>query len=178
MKSVKDMTVGELAAFVATHLRKRGIDVVLSGGSCVSIYSEGKYVSADLDFIDIRFATFKEIKNTMAEIDFHERDRHFSHVETELLVEFPKGPPAVGKEPVNKIDEMNFQTGMLKILSPTDCVKDRLAAYYHWKDRQSLEQAVLVADSKRVDLDEIERWSANEGMLDKYRGIAARLAGR
>jgi hypothetical protein len=176
VKTINDMSVGELAAFVATHLRKRGIDVVLSGGSCVTIYSQGQYVSGDLDFIDTRFATSKEIKDAMSEIDFHEQDRYFAHSQSELLVEFPKGPPAVGKAPVQRIDELVFETGTLRIISPTDCVKDRLAAFYHWKDRQSLEQAILVAHTTEVDLDEIRRWSANEGMLEKYRQISERLA--
>jgi hypothetical protein len=177
MKPVKEMTVGELAAFVASHLRGKGIDVVLSGGTCVTIYSEGKYVSGDLDFIDMRFATRREIRDAMAGIGFSERDRFFHHPDAELLVEFPKGPLAVGKEPASRIDELDFDTGKLKIISPTDCVKDRLAAYYHWKDLQSLEQAVLVARSQRVDFDEVERWSASEGMLEKYGEIREQLAG-
>jgi hypothetical protein len=178
LKPVKNMTVGELAAFVATHLRGKGIDVVLSGGSCVTIYSEGKYVSGDLDMIEIRFATRREIQDAMTEIDFHERDRFFQHADTELLVEFPPGPLAVGKEPVRQVDELRFSTGTLRIISPTDCVKDRLAAYYHWKDRQSLEQAVLVAHSQNVDLKEIRRWSKREGMLEIYQSIAERLTRR
>jgi len=44
MKSIKEMTNAELAAFVESHLRKKGIDVVLSGGACVSIYSSNRYV--------------------------------------------------------------------------------------------------------------------------------------
>jgi hypothetical protein len=169
------MTVAELAAYVASHLRSRGIDVVLSGGSCVSIYCSGKYVSADLDFIDTRFASRRELKEAMFEIGFGEQDRYYSHPEATLLVEFPAGPLAVGKEPVGQIDELEFATGMLRIISPTDCVKDRLAAYYHWKDRQSLEQAVLVAGSQPIDIDEVERWSVSEGMSDKFREISSNL---
>ena len=30
-------------------------------------------------------------------------------------------------------------------MTPTDSVKDRLAAYYHWNDQQALEQAIMVA---------------------------------
>jgi hypothetical protein len=33
MKSIKEMTQGELAAFIQSHLREKGIDVVLSGGA-------------------------------------------------------------------------------------------------------------------------------------------------
>jgi len=64
----------------------------------------------------------------------------------------------------------------LRIISPTDCVKDRLAAYYHWGDRQSLEQAVLVAKNNEIDLHELERWSEAEGRLSAFREIRKRLA--
>ena len=57
------------------------------------------------------------------------------------------------------IAKMEFETGKLFLLSATDCVKDRLAAYYYWDDLQSLEQAVLVAKSKEIDISEIRRWS-------------------
>ncbi len=69
------------------------------------------------------------------------------------------------------IEELSFETGILFLLSPTDCVKDRLAAYYFWSDRQALEQAKLVSESQPVDLDEIRRWSEVEDQLDKFEEI-------
>ena len=176
MKPVSRMSIGEMAAYISSHLRGLGIDVVLSGGSCVSIYSAGKYVSKDLDFIDTRFATPREIRNAMFVIGFMPENRHFKHPEVDWLVEFPSGPLAVGKEPVGTINEIEFATGVLRILSPTDCVKDRLAAYYHWSDLQSLEQAVLVAQSNNIDLNEVKRWSNEEGMSDAFARIAPRFA--
>jgi len=77
-------------------------------------------------------------------------------------------PLSVGEEPVKKIQTIEKKGRKLKLLSPTDCVKDRLAAYYHWNDRPSLEQAVMVSFAQSVDLKEIERWSSNEGMAEKY----------
>jgi len=175
VKSIARMSVGELSAYIATHLRSRGIDVVLSGGSCVTIYSKGKYVSQDLDFIDTRFARIDEIRVAMLEIGFTPENRYFTHTEADYLVEFPRGPLSVGKEPVGSINEIQFSTGLLRILSPTDCVKDRLAGYYHWNDLQSLEQAVLVARAHKVDVREIARWSRAEGMADAYSRIKKRL---
>jgi hypothetical protein len=46
-------------------------------------------------------------------------------------------------------------------------VKDRLAAWFHWNDRQSLSQAVLVAKSQPVDLDDVRAWASAEGADDK-----------
>ena len=88
--------------------------------------------------------------------------------DTDLFVEFPAGPLAVGEEPVRRVDEMQLPTGILRILSPTDCVKDRLAAFYHWDDRQSLEQALMVAEDNTVDIDEIRRWSEREGKPERF----------
>jgi len=53
-------------------------------------------------------------------------------------------------------------------LTPTDCVKDRLAAYYHWDDEQSLTQAIWVAQKNEVNFQELKKWSKNESSIDKY----------
>ena len=178
MKAIRDMSTGELAAFICSHLKKNGIDVVLSGGSCVSIYSNNKYVSSDLDFVDNQyFIRGEKVRNALSEIGFYEENRYFKNPETDLLIEFPPGPLSVGDEPVKEVILLRFSTGELRIISPTDCVKDRLAAYYHWDDRQGLEQAVLVARDKEVDLSEIERWSGHEGKLRQFRDFR-RLLGR
>ncbi len=54
------------------------------------------------------------------------------------------------------------------LLTPADCVKDRLAMYYHWHDPQALEQAVMVAKAQKVDLNEVELWSKKEGKTAEY----------
>ena len=91
----------------------------------------------------------------IAEMSQIELDRHFKHPDSEFYVEFPPGPLSLGGELPAATNEIELPTGKLELLSPTDCVKDRLAAYYHWKDRQGLEQAALVAEEKDIDLDEI-----------------------
>ena len=47
MKPIEEMAQAELGAFVQTHVGKQGIDVALSGGAAVRIYSSGNYVSQD-----------------------------------------------------------------------------------------------------------------------------------
>jgi len=171
VRRVRKMSVGELAAYVSSHLRAKGIDVVLSGGSAVTIHSRDKYVSFDIDLVNTRSAKRRTIREAMAEMGFQEENRYYKHPETEYFVEFPAGPLAVGNEPVKRVDEMTFRTGTLRIVSPTDCVKDRLTWYYYDKDRQSLEQARLVVQENPVDLAEIERWSKQEGMLKTFQRI-------
>lgn len=176
MKSVKEMSLGELAAYVCGHLQRNGIRAVLSGGACVSIYSKNQYQSYDLDFIENISSTRKRLKDVMAMIGFMESQRYYKHPDTHFFVEFPPGPLSVGDEPVGKPSEITLETGTLLLLSPTDCVKDRLAGYYHWNDRPCLDQAIMVANKNPVRINEIRQWSENEGKLAEFKKIEPLLA--
>ena len=168
MKQIKNMSQVELAAYIQDSLQKKEIKVVLSGGSAVSFYSSNKYVSKDLDLINVNFSKRSKIKSVMEKIGFQEQGRYFVNPETQFFVEFPNGPLAVGDEPVKEISEFELATGTLCIVSATDCVKDRLCAFYFWNDQQGLVQAVLVAKSQSVDLKEVKRWSSTEGKAREY----------
>jgi hypothetical protein len=180
MKSIGAMSRADLAAFIQAHLRARGVEVVLSGGACVSIYSRGRYLSMDLDLIHTGLMAPKRrvLREAMSAMGFSEDGRYFKHPDTRLFVEFPKGPPAVGEEPVREIHERRTATGMLRIISPTDCVKDRLTWFYHDQDRQCLEQAVAVAQGNPIDLAEVERWSAVEGKREQFEQIRELLTSK
>jgi len=107
---------------------------------------------------------------------FEEKGRYFVNAETEFFVEFPDGPLSVGEEPVKEISEFELATGILRIVSPTDCVKDRLCAFYFWNDQQGLAQAILVVESQDVDLKEIKRWSKIEGREQEYEIFKKKLS--
>jgi hypothetical protein len=162
------MNHGEFAAFIQSKLREKGIDVVLSGGGAATIYTTSKYVTHDLDMVIMGIPKRRYIREVMEKLGFQYVGRQFTHPETNLFVEFPPGPLSIGDEPVGRINEMKLATGLLRVLSPTDSVKDRLSAYYHWNDRQSLEQAILIAKDNDVDVEDIRRWSIAEGNLAKF----------
>jgi hypothetical protein len=154
---------------VGSKLKEYGIDAVLTGGAAVTIYSNNKYQSLDLDFV-INAVEYqpKEIKTAMAELDFElQTEGFFERADCPFIIEFIQPPLAVGREPVKNIVTLKTKQGSFQILSATDCVKDRLAAYYHWNDPQSLEQALLVAKRHKVNLREIKRWSKVEGHPEK-----------
>jgi len=177
MKHLQEMSQGEVGAFVQSHLRKKGITVILSGGAAVSIYSNNRYVSKDLDMVNTSFMKRSVIRKTMEEIGFREEGRYFIHPDSQFFVEFPRGPLAVGSEAVKQINEMEFSTGILKIISPTDCVKDRLAAFFYWGDQQCLTQAILVCNDNEIDMNEVKRWAKAGGKLDEYARIKEKLVG-
>ena len=129
MKRIAEMSQAELAAFAQTALREHSIDSVLTGGAAVAFYSKNQYTSLDIDMIDVSYTPRPKLTRIMQTIGFMENGRYFQHPDTTYFVEFPGGPLAVGEEPVKQIDDCELITGMLRIISPTDCVKDRLICF-------------------------------------------------
>ncbi|MFH1369110.1 MAG: hypothetical protein ABII64_08290 [Elusimicrobiota bacterium] len=165
----KKLDIKGVANIVAGHLSARDIDCTLVGGACVSIYSANKYVSLDVDFVTD--APLKQIDAALDEIGFRRKStRHYIHSDCAYILDFIPPPLAIGGQPVRKTEIVRTGLGTLKLLTPTDCVKDRLAAFFHWNDYQSLEQAVLVAKKQenKIDLSEIENWAKQEKHIDKY----------
>lgn len=167
------MTRETIAGLICNHLQEAGISVVLSGGSCVSIYSEERYVTKDLDFVDISLKSNRQIGKALAELGFvnqPKNSRHFVHPDVEWSIEFPSAPLMVGDEYVTEaaIVERDTPQGTLRLLSPTDCVKDRLANYYYFKDRQCFQQAILVAKNQPINVKLLEKWHQNEGQVKEY----------
>ena len=175
-----DATAEEVAALVSQTLEAAGIKATLSGGGAVCIYSDNEYTSRDLDFVtserrDRLSAALMPLGFALA----GDR-RHFTHPDTDLFLEFPAAPLSFGNRVVQQDDIPRLETpwGALRIVTPTLCVMDRLAAFWHWRDRQSWDQAVLVAGRQNVDYDELAAFAKDEGVnpgvIDKLRDQAGR----
>ena len=175
----KNTPAKELAAIIEGSLKKHGVNVVLTGGACVTIFSMNEYQSYDLDFVSISIEYDpKTINAAMEEIGYTLTSQgHYESPRSQYIVEFIPPPLSIGSEPVKKTVDLRTKGGTLTLLSPTDCVKDRLAAYYHWNDPQSLEQALVVAKNQKIDLKEVKRWSKAEGHLEKFEKFVERLKG-
>lgn len=164
----ENIEIKEFAGLISGYLNKNNIEAILVGGACVSIYSKNEYLSYDLDFVT--YSKTKEIKPILKELGFQqESTRHFMRQDCPFYIEFVSPPVSVGsEESITNFNTLKTREGRIRLLSPTDCVKDRLAAYYHWNDLQTLDQAVMVAKKQRVNLQEIKRWSIKEGAEEKF----------
>jgi hypothetical protein len=163
----RNIGIKELAAIVSGRLNEEGIDSILVGGACVSIYTKNKYLSSDLDFVSA--ASIKEISSALSDLGFERKSsRHFERKGCPFFIEFVPPPAAIGSEPIKGRNVIKTRGGSIFLLTPTDSVKDRLAAYYHWNDPQALEQALLLAKTQEINFKEVERWSKKEGHEEKY----------
>jgi len=168
-------SLADVAAAVAGALRDAGIVAVLTGGACATIHSDGDYQSADLDFVVRSAATRKSLDAAMASIGFRRDGDRYLHPATSFFVEFPRGPLAIGDDLAITPVTVQLKRGPVLALSATDACRDRLAAFYHWADRQSLRVAVAIARRRRVHMAAIGRWSAKEGEEEKFREFKREL---
>ncbi len=174
MAITRRSTLRDVAAQVSQALTDAGISAVLTGGGAVSIYSANQYQSFDIDFVTA--ASRRELAAIMSELGFrHGAGRHYEHPATKLVVEFVAWPVTVGDEVVKKWARLPTSAGTLHLLTPTQCIKDRLAAFFHWRDSQSLEQALLVGKTHRISMAELARWSRAEGHAEAFEEFRRRL---
>jgi hypothetical protein len=161
-------TLLELATIVSDALEKAGISATLSGGAAVSIYSENRYQSEDLDFVTA--ALNDELKSVLEPLGFahtgQPRLSVFDHPKTRWYLEFPPTPLSFGGTYIDPSHCSRIKTGLgyLRIITPTHSVMDRLIAAAAWNEPQSLEQALLVTEicSERIDWQALDEWVIRE----------------
>lgn len=176
MRPGRRPSLAAVAVTVGDALRRHGIRAVLTGGACASLYARGTFQSVDVDFIVSGPVTQEALDAAMASVGFRRRRDRYVHPRLPFYVEFPRGPLAVGGDYRLRPVERAQGRARTLALSATDSCRDRLAAYYHWADRQSLQVAVAIAMRNRINLTAIRRWSAREGAASLFEEFLAELA--
>jgi hypothetical protein len=133
-------------------------------------------VSHDLDYILQNRVTQAAIETALASVGFTRAGASYQHARSPFFVEFPAGPLAIGDDDLVEPVELRIGRTSVLALSATDSCRDRLAAFYFWNDRQSLDVAVKIARHGDVDLAAVRAWSAREQQETKF-GEFSRLVG-
>lgn len=171
----ENCTEEEVWKYVGWHLAKNGIETILVGGAVAAIYSDGIYKSGDLDFV---LKTYIEGKLTdvMGDIGFNKTPgRHYVNPRCDKFIEFMFGPAGIGDDVNIKPAEKKVDGQTLYIYSPTDCIRDRLASYIHFKARECLDQAVLVAQRFPFDQKKVKSWCTSEGAPQAFEDLMKKL---
>lgn len=168
-------TLGDVAVAVGDSLRRAGIRAVLTGGACAHLYSGGVYQSLDADFVLTTPCSPEDLDRALALVGFKRARDRYVRRGVPFFVEFPRGPLGIGEDfrirPVWRFRG----SGRTLALSATDACRDRLAAFFHWNDRQSLAAAVAIAARNRVAFGKVREWSRKEGHLKGYTIFIAEL---
>jgi len=175
----KKHTLVDVAFIVCTALAKAGATAVLTGGSAATFYAPRSYQSRDADFVIVFAADSAQAERALFELGYTERGGSYHHDRSPFTLDFPQGPLGVGADLITTFETKRRDGLFLNVLSRTDSVRDRLAAFYHWDDRSSLRVALNVAATGPVDFAAIREWTEREGMSAKgseFEALYARIA--
>lgn len=179
MTALKASDSLETVAFaVGDALRRHGVAAVMTGGACATWFSGGEYQSSDVDFVTEGDPQQRVVDEALGTLGFYRNRDRYVHPDLPYVVEFPAGPLAIGADHDIRPVRITAAGVRIRSLSATDACRDRLAAYYHWNDRQSLEVALAIARRHKLDLRKIRSWSESEGMREKYDRFRAALRQR
>jgi hypothetical protein len=177
-------TLEDVCFAVSAALARHSIDAVLTGGSAATLYAPHVYTSMDADFVLLGSTTRNELLTALADVGFvpSRINGMFEHSKTPFTIDFPRGPLAVGGDYVQEFATLERGEIRLRILTPQDCVRDRLAHFYHWDDYTGLNAAVGVARCHRgqIDLQQLQEWTERErgaslNHIAKFHEFLARL---
>jgi hypothetical protein len=169
-----DVTMLELAVVVSEALEAAGIAAPLSGGAAVAIYTNNRYLTKDLDFVtSARRDALRKVLEPLGFTDAGD-GRHFEHEPSGWLLEFPPGPVSFGDTSLSETDIpiIECEFGRLRVITATQSLMDRLAAYFHWNRqpelRRQVRQLIATMDPKgAVDWEDLYAWATQEGISRK-----------
>lgn len=85
------------------------------------------------------------------------------------------GPVGIGDDVNIKPHVRNVDEQKLYIYSPTDCIRDRLASYIHFKARECLDQAALVGRKLPFSQNKVKTWCESEGYPEAFEELMRKI---
>ena len=153
-------------AVLTDALKKHGIKPVLVGGGALEFYTQGSYMTADIDLV---IEGREQAKRVLEEMGFQHAlgERYWYNEELELSVEIPGDRLAGSMGHIVAVDVGDGLTGY--VIGVEDLIIDRLTAYKYWKSLSDGEWAVAVLSIhlNDVDFDYLKGRAEEEKIIDE-----------
>src|ERR1700680_857263 len=166
-------TLLEVAAQASAALQRAGITVAVVGGSAITSYVPEVYTSKDIDFAAINGTSRRAFTQAVAPLGFRPRGRDFVHSNSTFTLDLVADTPYVDQRPITEFETIKTRYGPVRVYSFEDAIADRIAAFLHWSDSQSLDVAEQALKA-RAPLTNWRRISAVLRQLDTSDPQAAR----
>ncbi|MGC1379984.1 MAG: hypothetical protein WA814_03030 [Candidatus Baltobacteraceae bacterium] len=122
-------TLKDVCFAVCTALDRAGTVAVLTGGSAATYYAPESYQSRDADFVIEFSADRAHAAEAVRQLGYREVGGTYHHSTSPFTLEFPPGPLAIGDDLVHSYETVKREDEVLYVLSRTDSLRDRLAAF-------------------------------------------------
>ena len=170
----KNASLAEVAAVASKTLFDAGIPVVVVGGSAVTLHAPDVYTSRDIDFAALRGTTRRAFAAAVAPLGFRPAGRDFVHPETPYTLDLVADTPYIDQRAVTEFATVKTRRGPVTVYKLEDALADRVAAFLHWADLESLG----VAERALLETARAPSWSRIEAALRRLDATGAGTARR
>jgi hypothetical protein len=149
---------------------------ILVGGAAVELFTEGGYVTGDLDFVG---SVPPPVAAKLREVGFRRQGRHWVHEGEQIFLELPGERLEPDEPPI----ERAVGPWTVRIVSAEGLLVDRLAAVKFWRSETDAANALLLLRSDGIRwrprvLRRLARELDVEDEVIRLRRFAKRLGGR
>jgi len=145
-------------------------DIILVGGGAVEFYTNGWYVTGDLDVIT---TDRKKLVSLLLEMGY-ERVSERGFIKDEIFID------VVGSYFDRHSDEIGIKGTDLtvRVISIEDIIIDRLCACVHWVSQKDCEQAgyLLAGYQAKLDMEFLMKRAVEEQVLDKLEELLKEIS--
>jgi hypothetical protein len=147
-----------LLCFAALLRQEAGLgpdDLVVVGGSAIEIYTEGAYVSGDIDICAPREA----IASVLRRWGFKQAGREWARLDWQIVLDVV-APRVSGSMRLSRVVETPY--GPVRVGSIEDLIVGRLALVKYWNEPEEYRNAQLLAILPGLDWDYLARRADQE----------------
>jgi hypothetical protein len=163
--NLSGLTLAELGAVIYGCLRNAGVEAIVVGGSAITIHVPAVYTSNDIDLALISGFNRNKVVKALEGLGFRESGRDFAHPETPYTIDLVAETPYVDRRPILEFCTVETSAGPVRTYYIEDAIADRIAAWVHWSDSQSLRVAERALTASK-DTIRTDRLSAAIGAIE------------
>lgn len=137
----------KVLAFAALLGQEAQVDLIVVGGSAIEIYTQGGYVSGDIDLV----GDPERIRRALARWGFKDHGRLWIRDDWKIAVDVVG---AIYTGDPYRLATVETPFGPVRVAALEDLIVKRLAEAKHWQVRAALEEASLLWSAHREKLDQ------------------------
>ena len=142
------LPLADVAAIIAEHLQRHGVEMCVVGGSAVTVHAPVIYTSLDIDLAILTGINRRRLELLLEELGYSKRGRSFVHARSKWTVDIVADTPYIGDRAIREFADVRTRHGIVRTYLLEDAIADRIAGWLFWSDSESLAVARSVLANK------------------------------
>ncbi len=166
-------TLPEAAVTIATAFNREGIAAVLTGPAASAIHTHDRRTCRHLNYALTPPVSPSRLASALRYLGFDAAPAATSraHADSGFSIELTEEPVTLGKGDAVLGQTLQLKNGFVRVLSPTDCCRERLLRWKSTQGETEMTQAVDVAARCDVNMPIMRAWMRQQQIFAGWTGF-------